>query len=121
MTNQGVKLTNTRAIEEITPNADWILVNKAVTDHIRDMNGAVLVHLPESAVQTTQWCEVIDVGPKCKYFTKEMCDHKHFVIVPELDNNMHVVRIDDENEFRFIRERVFLEPGPNRGFIYRSE
>lgn len=108
-------------IKDVQPNSDWILVNKAVTDHIRDMNNAILLYLPESAVQTTEWCELLDVGPKCKYFTKEMCDGKTFVSVPELSNKMLVVNLDDVNEYRFIRESLFIEDRPERGYIYRME
>ena len=114
-------MTNTPAIKEMLPLGNYVLVNKAITDHLRGANDELLLYMPESAVQTTSWCEVLDVGPKCKYIRKEHCDGKTFVIVPELDNRMEVVRIGDGNEYRFVKEDVFLDKGPNRGFIYRKE
>jgi hypothetical protein len=111
-------MTNSRAIKELKPLGEWVLVNKCFNDHLRQADGEVLLYMPESKRQTTDWCEILDVGPKCRVIRREMCDGRHFVIVPELDNRMEVVRIDDENEYRFIKEEVFLEKGPNRGFVY---
>lgn len=106
----------------IKPNSDWILINKAVNDHVRNENNDVLLYKPDVIVETTNWAEIIDIGPRCKYITEDMCCSGTFIMCPELSNDMKELGVDREtgNRFFFIRERYLMEDKANRAFIMKA-
>ena len=99
----------------ITPNSDWILVNKAQNDHVRNDSGDVVLYHTERTQEYGYWCEIVEEGPKCKHIIPEM--RGMFVVGPELSNDMKEFPTDDGNKFMFIRERFLMND--NRGFVIK--
>lgn len=106
---------------EAKPNSDWIMISKAFNDHARDEDGNVLVYKPDKTIDRTCWAEIIDIGPRCKYITKDMCESGCFILAPELSNDMKEWGTDASGEckFFFVRERFLLNDKANRAFIVR--
>ena len=111
--------TESRVIEllsgkRIKPTGDFVYVRKTVKDHIRD-GERILLHLPEEVRQTTNWCEVIGLGPRCRHVQQEHVGS--FVQMPELVTGMHRLGswlVDDHgelvmNEDFCIREKALME------------
>lgn len=67
-------------------------VRKCYRDHVRNSDGSVLLYRPEGNISPdgspwldsadmTNWAEIIDFGPKCKYITKDLIGWR--VLCPE--------------------------------------
>ncbi|TXH12859.1 MAG: hypothetical protein E6R03_12230 [Hyphomicrobiaceae bacterium] len=95
----------------ITPMGDRVLIRKCFTDHVRDESGKVVIFMTDNAVETTNWVEIIAVGPKCRICRKEHIGTK--TIAPEIHNDM--VRVQD-NDF-IIKEMALLEA---HGAVYHD-
>ena len=103
----------------VDPIGDWILVNKATNDHARDDDGNVLVYKTGNTLGYTNWVEIVDVGERCVYVTKAMCNGKFFIQAPHLSNDMKFWKKDRDtgSEFFFIRESFLMNDKANRGFV----
>ena len=73
---------------------DLVRVRKCYRDHVRNADGSVLIYRPEdsraedtsqavwlNSTDHTNWAEIIDFGPKCKYINKELIGYR--VLCPE--------------------------------------
>lgn len=107
---------------EITPCSDWILINKAINDHVRNDDGSILVAKPDKTLDTTCWAEIIDVGPKCKYITKDMCGAGYYIDAPELSDDMKKWYQDENDEcnFFFIRESYLMADKSGRAYVVKA-
>ena len=77
--------TSTLDIDKLSLLHDEILLLKCFNDHIRE-NEKVLVYLPDEVQDTTLWCEVVKIGPKCRYLTSDMLTkHRLFMHIPEYE------------------------------------
>ena len=52
--------------EKIKPLGDRLLLHKCVNADPEDDNGRVLVVLPDMTRDTTNFCQVLASGPKCR-------------------------------------------------------
>jgi len=104
---------------EVDPNGDWILVNQAINDHVRDDDGKVLLYKPDQTVDATQYAEIVDTGPKCRYVTQDMCDGRHFIVCPPLSNDMKEWKPDEAtgSKLYFIRESFLMNDKANRAYV----
>ena len=103
--SQGTKLMSGLTIK---PILDWVYVRKTLRRDITD-DDRILIALPETVANTTNWCEILAVGPKCQHIKPEHVGG--FVFMPEMCNGMH--RLGDckysENEDFCIKEPVLME------------
>jgi len=104
---------------EVDPNGDWILVNQAINDHVRDDDGSVLIYKPDATVDATQYAEIVDVGPKCRYIRKENCNGRSFLVCPALSNYLKEWKPDEamDQKLYFIREKLIMDDKANRAYI----
>jgi co-chaperonin GroES (HSP10) len=51
---------------KVKPLGNRLLLHKCENDDVRDDDGSVLILLPDQIKDTTNFCKVLDVGPKCK-------------------------------------------------------
>ena len=65
---------------------DFVLVRKDYVDHVRNDGGDVLLYHTDITQDTTNFAEVIDVGPDCKYATKS--DIGKHAYCPEWEDGM---------------------------------
>lgn len=72
---------------------DRLWVRKCFNDHYRDENGKIVIYRTDYSADTTNWAEIIDVGPKCKIFSKS--DIGSYVMCPEHDSGLK--RLFDED------------------------
>ena len=82
----------------IRPNNDYIFIRKCVNGQEEDYNGQKFyrkgnIVVTSATADTTNFAEVIAVGPMCKYFSDE--DVGSFIICPELSNDMHRITGED--------------------------
>ena len=78
--------TDTLDIDNLSLLHDEILLLKCFNDHARDDDEKVLVYLPDTVQDTTLWCEVVKIGPKCRYLTSDMLTkHRLFMHIPEYE------------------------------------
>ena len=78
--------TDTLDIDRVTLLSDYILFQKCERDHERDETGKVLVYLPQEVQDATQWCQIIKIGPKCRYLTNDMVQGtRMFMHIPEYE------------------------------------
>lgn len=94
--------------EKIQPNSNFILVRKCATyDKQSDGTGLIDVGngksliIPDFINDTTNFCEIIAVGPKCVMVTK--ADIGKTIMVPEYHNHLHCVDSEEE-EYWMVRE-----------------
>ena len=91
--------TDTLDIDRITLLSDYILFQKCERDHERDETGKVLVYLPQEVQDATQWCQIIKIGPKCRYLTNDMVQGtRMFMHIPE----------DEQKGWHKIAEDLFI-------------
>jgi hypothetical protein len=115
--------TNTLDIELDIENLrllhDEILLLKCYNDHARDDKN-VLVYLPETVQDTTLWCEVVKIGPKCRYLKPDMLEaYRLYMHIPEYERkgwhkvgkNMFVIRekLVDDNKIGDFKPFVVVE------------
>lgn len=72
--------------KKVSIRGDRLWVRKCFNDHFRDEKGNVLLYRTDYSADTTTWAQIIDVGPKCKIFSKN--DIGSFVMCPEHDNGL---------------------------------
>ena len=112
--------TDTLDIENLRLLHDEILFLKCFNDHVRDDDEKVLVYLPDEVQDTTLWCEVVKVGPRCRYLTEDMIrDHRLFMHIPECERkgwhkigkDMFVIRekLVDQNKIGDFKPFVVVE------------
>jgi hypothetical protein len=86
-------------IDRITLLCDYILFQKCERDHERDETGKVLVYLPQEVQDATQWCQIIKIGPKCRYLTNDMVQGtRMFMHIPQ----------HEEKKWNKIAEDLFI-------------
>ena len=74
---------------------DRILGRKCREDHIRDVNGNMLVAMTDEYIEYTLWFEVLKVGNKCKYLTNDyLAKNRVFMYFPEWDDGLHSIGND---------------------------
>jgi hypothetical protein len=87
-----------------------ILVRKCYNDHIRDASGEILLALPDSAREETNWDEIRMVGSECDVFTRE--DVGSFIQGPEYTDGMYGI-----GNSMWIFEEHLVESGQIKPFI----
>lgn len=103
---------------DIKPTGDYLYFRKCFNDHVRDGDGKVILFRPDQSVDTTNWCELIGIGPRCKVFKGG--DVGGFCLLPEMTNGMHRLGSVNEdvngevvqNEDFAIREEVLVDHFP---------
>jgi hypothetical protein len=86
-------------IDRITLLSDYILFQKCQRDHERDETGKVLVYLPQEVQDATQWCQIVKIGPKCRYLTNDMVQGtRMFMHIPQ----------HEEKKWNKIAEDLFI-------------
>ena len=75
------------------PLNDFLYLRKCYVDDIRNEDGSVLIHRTDRGTDLTNFAEILDVGPRCKYFKKKHIGNK--VLCPEFDNGMHGIKNDE--------------------------
>lgn len=112
--------TDTLDIDRITLLSDYILFQKCQRDHERDDNGKVLVYLPQEVQDDTQWCQIIKIGPECRYLTSEMVKGtRMFMHIPEYEQKgWHKIAED----LFIVRERLMNAKNTElKPFVYVEE
>ncbi|MBM3302212.1 MAG: hypothetical protein FJY85_19955, partial [Deltaproteobacteria bacterium] len=68
--------------KEVRPFGKYAYFRKCYNDHVRDRKGNIVLYRPETSVETTNWCELIGVGPECEFLLPEHIGR--FCLLPEL-------------------------------------
>ena len=100
------------------PHSSFVYFTKCFNDHVRDDEGGVLLYKPDGVYETTNFCELIGVGPDCKYFLEDMIGA--FCLLPEFVSGMHRLGSMTEdvegevvaNEDFAIKEEVLMDHMP---------
>lgn len=93
----------------IKPMGNRVVIRKCFEDHVRDDAGKVVLYRTDNGLETTNWVEIISIGPKCRIITADHVGKR--TIAPEIHNEM--VRVEGEDFI--ITETALLEA---HGAIY---
>lgn len=77
------------AIEEsgsFRPINRHVKIRKCENDHIRDIDGKIVLYNTDRTVEETNWVEILDVSDNCNHLTKD--DIGMFCIAPERSENL---------------------------------
>lgn len=91
---------------KVSPSNDFVFCRKCFNDDLRDEEGNVLIYRTEAGKDTTNYAEVLAVGPKCRCLTKD--DVGKFVLLPEYISGMYRLGSISESEDFAVREKVIL-------------
>jgi co-chaperonin GroES (HSP10) len=86
-------------VSRIKPINSFLLVRKC------ERKDEGLIILPDAVKETTNYCEVLAVGPKCKQFTGAAIGK--MIICPDFADGLHC--IDEAGEYWMVKESL-IEP-----------
>ena len=69
------KLFAKKVGDQWKPINKFVKIRKCVNDHIRDESGEIALHLLESDIEKTNWCEIVEVADDCEYITARFLEY----------------------------------------------
>ena len=105
--------THTPGTKMIRPMSNYVYVRQALNcKEVEDLDGRTCyisdgLHLPERFAETTNVCEILDIGPKCKLVSRS--DIGGFVRCPEIATGLH--RVGNTDDF-LVRETLIEDELP---------
>ena len=83
---------------KIKPCGDYLFVRKTISGKEEEYNGQKFfwrgnIVVSSATADNTNFCEILAVGPKCKYFDVDCIGS--FIICPEISNDLHRITGED--------------------------
>jgi len=94
--------------EECKPINRRVKIRKCLNDHIRKDNGDVSLYITDSAIEQTNWVEIIDVSDDCQHISRDNIGW--FCIAPESTESLS--RIQYSKDYMLHEDAIeFLTDG----------
>lgn len=89
------------------PRHDYVLIRKCFVDHVRNEDGEVLLYMPDTVVEVTEFVEILDIGSECVFVKPEHIGR--FTGSPEFSEDLH--RIENTEDFLLKEKHIKFTVG----------